>query len=384
MEPGQVGVFHVVKDMEDNKKAGYGRGRQKLACTPSTAWFSRMFSTNSPHSPSHSGMHTFLAILLPMLLLPVADGQSCGVRTTLFVPTPTVCDVQLTAPEFESPWGGRAGGKEGGNGLSEFAAPDKKPNLNWNKNISPYGTKSFRHNSPIFGGDGTLYFASISGHVFGYDPSGILLFVVDLQAKIEGVPAIWGNVLLVASDLGLHGIDTRRNLPASVRKMFTFDVAGGVSSSPVVVNHEQGDSQVSCSTGLSGKAACGQSSTSGATVYFTGNDQYVYKLGLVGTCNGLLSEPCTAMFVSLKWREKIEFTDKSEPLYTWQDVRCTAPYSIDMGALRNLKCVQCKKQLPCDKICDYCEDQTIGGFNPIRSSPVLYEDTVYVLAWVIK
>ena len=75
------------------------------------------------------------------------------------------------------------GGREGAKGFSEFAAPEKKPKLMWKADLL---SRPFQYHSPVFGGDGTMYFASISGHVFAYAPNGILLLSLDLQTTIQG------------------------------------------------------------------------------------------------------------------------------------------------------------------------------------------------------
>ena len=161
-----------------------------------------------------------LLLLLCAGLAPGAGGQrgvTCGNKQNVFTPGRVECGIQLTAPPVESPWGGRAvraplalrtstaigvrcgrrrrrrqrsltrdpvqGGREGATGFSAFAAPEKKPRLNWKVDLhaGPFGL-----HSPVLSGDGSIYFASPSGHVRGYTPNGVLMVVVDVQSKLEG------------------------------------------------------------------------------------------------------------------------------------------------------------------------------------------------------
>ena len=181
---------------------------------------------------------------------------------------------------------------------------------------------------------------------------------------VTGVAAVWGNILIVSSLKGLHFIDTRKGVPQPYRLFIELTLAGGISSSPVVVSHDN---------------TAPEEEHHGPVVYVTAHDQHVYKFLIQGTCNGMLSEPCKEMSASMLWRKLIDFTDESEPYYSFQDDRCTAPFMISRTA--NLECVMCKRQLPCSRSCSDCEDQTVGGYNPLRSSAVLYGDMLYVMAW---
>lgn len=148
---------------------------------------------------------------------------ACGNKQNIFTSGRVECPIQLTAPRVDSPWRGRAvmrvlrtartaiqnsdvhgqrscrqrqqcsltrdpkqGGREGATGSSEFAAPDKKPKLNWKVVLSPAPQTAFGFHSPVFSGDGSIYFGSPTGHVWGYSPSGVLMVVCDVKAKIEG------------------------------------------------------------------------------------------------------------------------------------------------------------------------------------------------------
>lgn len=155
----------------------------------------------------------------------MVQGPACGNKPNIFTPGIVECPIQLTAPKVESPWRGRAvmcilriartainsyahgqrccrqrqqrsltrdpkqGGREGATGFSDFAAPDKKPKLNWKVVLSPAPQTAFGFHSPVLSGDGSIYFGSPTGHVWGYTPNGVLTLVSDVQAKIEGKPS---------------------------------------------------------------------------------------------------------------------------------------------------------------------------------------------------
>ena len=114
-------------------------------------------------------------------------------------------------------------------------------------------------------------------------------------------------------------------------------------------------------------------------MYLTAHDLFVYKLRIRGTCNGLVSFPCTPLSVDVIWREKLDFTTTSQKYHRLKDDRCEAPFNLASTA--RLDCIMCRKQLPCSAKCEYCEDQTIGGYNPLKSSPVLQDDVLYVVTW---
>jgi hypothetical protein len=82
--------------------------------------------------------------------------------------------------------GPKQGGREGATGFSDFAAPDKKPKLNWKVGLSPAPQTAFGFHSPVLSGDGSIYYGSPTGHVWGYTPNGVLIVVSDVKAKIEG------------------------------------------------------------------------------------------------------------------------------------------------------------------------------------------------------
>jgi outer membrane protein assembly factor BamB len=172
-------------------------------------------------------------------------------------------------------------------------------------------------------------------------------------------------VIAVTSQTGLHLIDTRILIPPSSRNFYTWQpTTGGIVSSPVFVAFD---------------TSAPKEEDHGPAVYVTTLDQHVYKLALKGDCNGQVSEPCIPMTAMVVWRKHIEFTTESEPFYTLQDYRCTEPFKVSRTA--DLQCVKCKRQLPCSQRCLECEDQTVGGYNPLRSSPVLYGEMLYVIAW---
>lgn len=78
------------------------------------------------------------------------------------------------------------GGLEGATGFSDFAAPDKKPKLNWKVGLSPAPQTAFGFHSPVLSGDGSIYLGSPTGHLWGYTPNGVLIVASDVKAKIEG------------------------------------------------------------------------------------------------------------------------------------------------------------------------------------------------------
>lgn len=184
--------------------------------------------------------------------LPAAGEQQavCGNRPEVYVPGGgLVCSIQATNSVLDAPWRGRGGGGSA-TGVSHFAAPEKRPRMVWSKNLwsQQIGTKMSKLNSPVIAGDGSIFFVNAIGQVFAYAPDGTLLWIVSLNAAVEGVGAVWGNVLFVSSKNGLHAIDTRPRVPTDKRLMFTWTLPNmptgiepfQMSSSPVV----DGDDQV--------------------------------------------------------------------------------------------------------------------------------------------
>lgn len=193
--------------------------------------------------------------------LPAAGEQQavCGNRPGVYVQGGgLVCSIQATNSVLDAPWRGRGGGGSA-TGASQFAAPEKRPRMVWSKDLwsQEIGTKMSKLNSPVIAGDGSIFFVNAIGQVFAYAQDGTLLWIVPLNepdedvAKVEGVGALWGNVLFVSSENGLHAIDTRPRVPTDKRLMFTWkleklpEMPQGVkqfqmSSSPVV----DGDDQV--------------------------------------------------------------------------------------------------------------------------------------------
>jgi len=149
--------------------------------------------------------------------------------------------------------------------------------------------------------------------VFAYAPNGVLLWIVPLESRVEGVAAIWGNVLFVPSDKGVVLVDCRYGIVPSARIIFVWSILGGVVSSPVVVAHD---------------TSAERDQDHGPVVYVTCRDQFVYKLRIEGWCNSKVSEPCAGMSAVIQWSRPLQYTPESAPYYTFQDERCSAPFNL--------------------------------------------------------
>ena len=72
------------------------------------------------------------------------------------------------------------------------------------------------------------------------------------------------------------------------------------------------------------------------------------------------------------WSTTLKSTAESQPYYEAFDERCTAPNTLPFSA--NIDCVKCAS-LPCSATCSFCEDLTLYGLSPLRSTPT-YSDKV--------
>jgi hypothetical protein len=253
-------------------------------------------------------------------------------------------------------WGGR--GWEGGwLGSTKFGGPHAAPRVQtFDRLLSP----GLRYNSPVISHVG-IHVAARNGILYTLNFFGEIKWLATIESGsiVDSSPTVYGNMMVVPTSVGIFGFDLREGVPAVNRMLWKVAIEEGSYSVTTVAD-----------------------GTGGSTlVYATSDDQNIYCIEVTGECNGQLHGNCPPVRAEIKWQSRLRHTQESQPFYEMFDVRCLLPNTLPETAF--LDCVQCTQFLPCSSSCSFCEDQTVNGISPLRSTPALSRANglVYVTAW---
>ena len=253
-------------------------------------------------------------------------------------------------------WGGR--GWEGGwLGSTKFGGSHAAPRVQtFERLLSP----GLRYNSPVISHVG-IHVAAKNGILYTLNFFGEIKWLATIESGsiVDSSPTVYGNMMAVPTSVGIFGFDLREDVPAVNRMLWKVAIEKGSYSVPTVAE-----------------------GTGGSTlVYATSDDQNIYCIEVTGECNGQLHGNCPPVKAEIKWQSRLRYTQESQPFYEMFDVRCLLPNTLPETAF--LDCVQCTQFLPCSDSCSFCEDQTVNGISPLRSTPAFSrtKGLVYVTAW---